>query len=371
MTLGGNCVTTQTITVPGGTTLNGGGHTISATDPTGSQFEGSVVVSGGSTMNVKKLTIAGHLTNATCNPTVAGPFSPALLRGVEFVNASGSVKDVTVTGLNKGSGNTCSEGNGIVANDETGGPYTVTIEHDVVTGYQARGILVEGHATANISHDMVTGLAATGSSDSLGVALIDARGGSISHDSVSTASTAFAAVEVASTNGVTLSHDTLTSPGSAEGIYESDLSGGSISHNTVTAGATSFAAVQLDETTHVTVSHINAHGALVIYSNCRVEANASDNTLTHNTVRGASFAIQITADSNGSSTCPSKANDNTVSHNNLSDSGGSVGINVFVTTGGPFVGQANQNVLESNTITGFSTPIGNGGTNTVISGNHT
>jgi hypothetical protein len=370
MTLNADCVTTQTITVPGGTTLNGSGHTITATDPMGTQFVGPVIVSGGSVMNVEKLTIAGHFTNGTCNSS-AGTNSPALLRGVEFVDASGIVKKVTVTGMNKGAGNTCTEGNAIVANDETGGPYNLTIEHDTVSGYQGLGVYVQGVATANVSHDAFTEFAATGDTNSFGMRIVSAHGATISHDSVSTASNAYAAIDIQGTNGVAISHVTLTSPGSAQGIYEDALSGGSISHSTVTAGSSSFAAVNLDETTGVTVSHTNAHGALVVYTNCAVLPNASNNTLTHNTVRGAAFGIQITADSNGSSTCPSNANGNTVSHNTISDPGGTVGINIFVTTGGPFVCQADHNVIESNTITGFSQAIGDGGSNTVIAHNRT
>ncbi len=369
MTLGADCVTTQTITVPGGTTLNGSGHTITATDPMGSQFVGPVIVSGGSVMNVEKLTIVGHFTNSTCN-TSAGTNSPAFLRGVEFLDASGLVKKVTITGINKGAGNTCTEGNAIVANDETGGPYNLTVEHNTVSGSQGLDVYVQGDATANISHNTFSQYAATGDGNAIGIRIISAHGATISHDSVSTASNAYTAIDIQRTNGVAISHVTLRSPGTTQGIYENDLSGGSISHSTVTAGSSSFAAVNLTETTGVTVSHNTAHGALVIYTNCAILPNASNNTLTHNTVQGAAFGIQITADSNGTSTCPSKANDNTVSHNTISDSGGSVGINIFVTTGGPFVCQADHNVVESNTITGFSTPIGDGGTNTVIAHNH-
>ena len=370
MTLNADCVTTQTITVPGGTTLNGSGHTITATDPMGSQFVGPVIVSGGSVMNVEKLTVAGHFTNGTCNSS-AGTNSPAFLRGVEFLDASGIVKKVNITGMNKGAGNTCTEGNAIVANDETGGPYNLTIEHDTVSGYQGLGFYVQGDATANISHNTFAQYGATGDSNAIGIRIISTHGATISHDSVSTASNAYAAIDIQRANGVAISHVTLNSPGTAQGIYENDLSGGSISHSTITAGSSSFAAVNLDETTGVTVSHTSAQGALVVYSNCAILPNASNNTLSHNTVRGASFAIQITADSNGTSTCPSKANDNTVSHNTISDPGGSVGINIFVTTGGPFVGQADHNVVESNTITGFSQAIGDGGTNTVITHNRT
>jgi hypothetical protein len=69
------------------------------------------------------------------------------------------------------------------------------------------------------------------------------------------------------------------------------------------------------------------------------------------------------------STCGSHANNNTVKGNTINDSGGTVGINIFVCTGQTYPCQADSSVLESNTITGYSTPIGDGGTNTVIKNN--
>ena len=253
--------------------------------------------SGGSVMNVEKLTIVGPSTNSTCN-TSAGTNSPAFLRGVEFLDASGLVKKVTITGINKGAGNTCTEGNAIVANDETG-LINLTVEHNTVSGSQGLGVYVQGDATANISHNTFSQAPATGDGNAIGIRIISAHGATISHDSVSTASNAYAAIDIQRTNGVAISHVTLRSPGTTQGIYENDLSGGSISHSTVTAGSSSFAAVNLTETTGVTVSHNTAHGALVIYTNCAILPNASNNTLTHNTVQGAAFGIQITADPTG------------------------------------------------------------------------
>jgi hypothetical protein len=317
MTLSANCQTTATILVPSGLTLNGDGHTITAVDPISSQFEGPVVTNAGSRMNVKSLTIAGAFTNATCNSS-----SASLLRGVEFLEASGSVQHTTITGINKGPGNTCNEGNGIVVNDQTGGPYTVKVQHDTVTGFQNYGIYAQGNVSVTISHNTITALPSTGVS------------------------------------GISA-------------ILLPQMSGGKITHNTVSVPSSGFAAINIDETSHVTASSNIVTGAMVIYSDCFLRAAASDNVLSKNHVQDAAFAVQITADSNSSSTCPSQTNDNTVKGNTLTDSGGTVGVNIFVTTGGPFTGQADDNVVTGNTITGFSTPIGDGGTNTVIAHNHT
>ncbi len=44
ITLTGNCDTTETLMVPDGATLNGGGFTITAHDPPGGVFKGAVVM---------------------------------------------------------------------------------------------------------------------------------------------------------------------------------------------------------------------------------------------------------------------------------------------------------------------------------------
>ncbi len=317
MTLSASCVTTATISVPSGMTLNGQGHTITAVDPMASQFVGPVVTNAGSRMNVKSLTITGAFTNTTCNAS-----STTLLRGVEFVDASGSVQHSTITGINKGSGNTCDEGNAVVVNDETGGPYSVKVQHDTVTEFQNYGIFAEGNVSVTVSHNTITAFSSTG---------------------------------VSGTSAILLPQ----------------MSGGKITHNIVSAPASGFAAINIDETSNVTASSNTVTGAMVIYSDCVVRAAASNNVFSKNHVQGAAFAVQITADSNGSSTCPSQTNNNTIKGNTLTDSGGTVGINIYVTTGGPFAGEADHNVVTGNTITGFSTPIGDGGTNTVIAHNHT
>jgi hypothetical protein len=317
MELTANCVTTATISVPSGMTLNGGGHTITAVDPMASQFVGPVVTNAGPRMNVKSLTIAGSFTNTTCNSS-----SASLLRGVEFIGASGSIQHTAITGINKGPGNTCTEGNGIAVNDQTGGPYSVKIQHDTVTGFQNYGVYAQGNVSVTISHNTITALSSTG---------------------------------VSGTSAILLPQ----------------MSGGKITHNTVSAPSSGFAAINIDETSHVTASGNTVTGAMVIYSDCVLRAAASDNVFSKNHVHGAAFAVQITADSNSFSTCPSQTNDNSIKGNTLTDSGGTVGVNIFVTTGGPFTGQADHNVVTGNTITGFSLPIGNGGTNTVIAHNRT
>src|SRR5580700_8405156 len=198
MTLSASCVTTQTITVPSGKTLNGSGHTITAVDPMGSQFVGPVVTNAGSSMKVKSLTITGEFTNATCNSP-----NTNYLRGVEFVDASGSILHTTITGINKGPGNTCAEGNGVVVNDQTGGPYSVKVQHDTITGFQNYGIYAEGNVSVTISHNTITALSSTGLTGTSAILLPEMSGGKITHNTVSAPSSGFAAINVDETSHVT------------------------------------------------------------------------------------------------------------------------------------------------------------------------
>ena len=66
ITLTANCATTQALTVPDGFTLNGGGFTISASNPPAPAhtYTGAVVTNaaGATTMNIENLTITGPAT---------------------------------------------------------------------------------------------------------------------------------------------------------------------------------------------------------------------------------------------------------------------------------------------------------------------
>ena len=92
MTLDADCTTDTTIGVPDGYTLNGKGFTITAVDgPAGAAFNGAVVQNDGAAMNVKNLKIDGA-SNAPNNCV-------AVFNGVAFMNASGSIKGVTLNNI--------------------------------------------------------------------------------------------------------------------------------------------------------------------------------------------------------------------------------------------------------------------------------
>ena len=103
MTLVANCTTDTTIVVPDGYTLDGNGHKITAVDrPTGASFDGAVVQNDGAAMNVKNLTIEGGVPN-NCVAT---------FNGVAFMNAGGSIKNVTLNNIGQTTG--CQSGRAIV-----------------------------------------------------------------------------------------------------------------------------------------------------------------------------------------------------------------------------------------------------------------
>ena len=99
-----DCTTDTTIVVQDGYTLDGKGFTITAIDPpTGTVFTGAVVQNAGTgtAMNVKNLTIEGG------NPdNCVGIFN-----GVAFINAGGSIKNVTLNNIGQTTG--CQAGRAI------------------------------------------------------------------------------------------------------------------------------------------------------------------------------------------------------------------------------------------------------------------
>ncbi|HKR60923.1 MAG TPA: hypothetical protein VJS64_14480, partial [Pyrinomonadaceae bacterium] len=86
MTLNGDCITTTSIIVPNGFTLNGAGHTITAMDPVADYFKRGVIENGGATADVTNVKIT---TSALVDPCDESPATR--LRGILFEGASGSI----------------------------------------------------------------------------------------------------------------------------------------------------------------------------------------------------------------------------------------------------------------------------------------
>jgi hypothetical protein len=239
-TLSGDCNTTIQLTVPDGVTLNGAGHTIMAHDPgPGLPFSGSVVTNDptGHTMNIENLTIQGTGFAVDC--------SAGTLIGIFFDDASGSITNVNVKDITQHDG--CPLGYGIRANALAGVARTVTITKTVVSGYQKSGLIASGMMTLDMSDSTI------GPPDRSNPALLPAQngvqyggsgtkagaGGTIS-DSVlygsgfGNASNQGIAVLLFDAKGVTLSDDTVTGAGTDYGIdATSNSTGVVITHDAI------------------------------------------------------------------------------------------------------------------------------------------
>jgi hypothetical protein len=139
-TLTADCDTTVPLEVSDGFTVDGDGFTITAHDESATVFfVGAVVTNAGASMHVSNLTIEGT-GFAGCS---------GILTGIFFVNAGGSVSNVTVAGMTANNG--CQRGLGIRANALTGPAQTVTITDTTVSGYQKGGLVASGNMTMNVS----------------------------------------------------------------------------------------------------------------------------------------------------------------------------------------------------------------------------
>ena len=148
---------TTSLTVPAGiTTVDGGGHTISATDLNGAdptvhtpipQWNGGIVTNTpGQAMNIRNVTITGPAAGfSLCNN------SGYVLYGIYFNGAAGgSVSNVTVDHLFQFQNNafgSCQTGRAIRADDSG----TITITGTTVRDYQKSGFEARGSTTMNVS----------------------------------------------------------------------------------------------------------------------------------------------------------------------------------------------------------------------------
>jgi len=155
-TLLANCITDQTLVLPGGYTLDGNGFSITAVDPVGGHFLGAVVKNGGATAHVFGVTVTASSLSNVCD---AGDNR---LRGILFDGAGGSITNSTVSGVRQGPSG-CQEGNAIeVRNlDALGNPAAtlraVTISGNVVADYQKNGITANGNVAATITGNQIAG----------------------------------------------------------------------------------------------------------------------------------------------------------------------------------------------------------------------
>jgi uncharacterized repeat protein (TIGR01451 family) len=152
---------TSPLTVPSGiTTVDGGGHIISATDlfnpadPTDHtipQWNGGIVTNvPGQPMNIRNVTITGPAAGfSLCGPQ--DPGANAVLYGIFFDRAAGgSVSNVTVDHIfqyQNGAFASCQTGRAIRAQDSG----TITITNTTVRDYQKSGFEARGSTIMNVS----------------------------------------------------------------------------------------------------------------------------------------------------------------------------------------------------------------------------
>jgi hypothetical protein len=162
-TLQADCITTQPLTVPDGVTIDGAGHTISASNPPppAQTYTGAVVTNaaGATLMSIENLTITGPTTGfpfplpaASCNSPFPGLF------GIFFNDASGSVNNVRVFNMfqtNTAPGSpACQVGHGIRIDGPTTAR-TVNITNTEIREYQKGGIFASGNVTMNVSSSTI------------------------------------------------------------------------------------------------------------------------------------------------------------------------------------------------------------------------
>jgi uncharacterized repeat protein (TIGR01451 family) len=227
-TLTANCTTTQPLLLTNGQTLDGAGHTITAQDPPGGHFTGSVVTnaSSGGTMTIENLTINGQ-SGGFAGGCVQPP--PNGLTGIFFNDAGGSVSNVTVTGMTQHLG--CQVGIGLRANGITAAR-TVTLTNVDVSGFQKAGLVASGSMTMDVSGSTVgppddaAGRPAQNSMQYSNTAqgVSAGAGGTLTGNTIigtfyTSSSNDSTAVLLYGANNVTLSNNTITGTGTNVGVY--------------------------------------------------------------------------------------------------------------------------------------------------------
>jgi hypothetical protein len=333
MTLTADCNTDETIFIPDGSTLDGAGHTITATDPPSDHFKGAVVQNAGSTAHIKNLTITTSGLSNTCDD------GDDRLRGILFEGAGGSITDNQVNDVNQGTGSGCQEGNGIeVRNTPFDGTHpntkTVTIAGNTVSNYQKNGITANGDVVATITANTVTGLGPVNFIAQNGIQMGFGARGKIRNNTV--AASWFSGANWTASGILIFESDDVIA-------QQNDISG-------------------------------NQSG-IVVETWCWFAPSAHNNKIQNNTIKDAEFGISVSAlVLGGFSTCDSAANNNKVVNNTVASSSGEIGI--FVGAGFAFDGEstgftpsADNNKLINNDISGFSTDIEDEGTASKVHAN--
>ncbi|MFD8596695.1 hypothetical protein ACFV1L_17000 [Kitasatospora sp. NPDC059646] len=242
ITLTGDCTTTDNLTVPDGFTLDGAGHTITATDRSAADpLLGPVVgnAPGATTMTIANLTVQGdYLPRRPDDATTNAAYF-----GIRFLSASGSVSNVTVTGITRHQ--TYNVGQGILVDATAGGPQTVTVTDVRVSDFQKNGLTANGAATMNVTGSLLgppdttvplPPPPATGNIAQNSVQYFNS-GGTFTHNTVVTYTadnpvSSSTGMLLFTANHLTVDHNTITGPNGADiGINVTGGTDITLSHN--------------------------------------------------------------------------------------------------------------------------------------------
>lgn len=175
MRLQGDCVTTGTIDIPDGFTLEGNGYTIYAEDVT-PPFYSFVISASGGKANVNNIKIDGSgLSPDRC------PFQPVM--GINYFNTSGTISNSEIK--NMYGGTACNWGWGIFVNSvNSPQAIRVIIDDNNLVNYRRQGILARGVMEVAITNNTLDGVGPVGFPVKDGIWLIRGATGMIKRNTI-------------------------------------------------------------------------------------------------------------------------------------------------------------------------------------------
>jgi Ca2+-binding RTX toxin-like protein len=250
-----------------------------------------VTVTNGAEVTIQGLKIDGEGRGNELE-SGAGDF-----HGIAFINAGGTVKDVTVTGIRMpldGNNNVSGvqQGRAIYANSTGPTEYTLNIINNIVDDFQKNGIDLRGNLQVSVSGNTVTGNGWTPTTAQNGIVVVGGVEGTISGNTVSevgyvdtpTNSAASSAGILNHTSDVAITGNTITAPTGTVSAPDAPSA----------AGAYSFTDADGSE---ITGNTINGFSTAIVSEADGGSPSISDNNLTNNTVNlstlDATAAISI------------------------------------------------------------------------------
>jgi hypothetical protein len=237
---------TSSLTIPSTiTTVNGNGHTITATDTPLAQWNGAIVTNAttGGSMTIENLTISGPALGFSVTTEATN-----VVYGIRFNDESGSVSGVTVENIfqQQTTSPSVNTGTGIRVEGSTA-PRTVTITNTTVKGYQKNGIDGRGSMTTMDVSGSTIGPAENfeGLVAANGLLYVFGAGGTAMNNTIfgtgdqqppgpPGGGTDATAVELFGATNVTLTHNTITGAKTDIGVsVSSDSTGIVISFNQI------------------------------------------------------------------------------------------------------------------------------------------